>query len=250
MCTYSGPWGWWSLTALLDLALINPFDVPTFRWRGVIWAWMATSKAQKTAEEGVSSASPIPSTAETEALGSTPLDSWGDCLDMVMVGTWWHHLGGVGQRTWKNVIQLPSGAGTNPLPPILPQLVVLSVAHPSPIPVPPPVVHSPIVLNPAPGKEKKGSVTKVRLSHKIVKEQSDRLSSTKETDIPDSTTPMPPPLPMPAPPSPTTTALIYIVLFFWCHSLLLPFWWLICAWDNPKWAKRIWLGDQVNRCLI
>ena len=103
---------------------------------------------------------------------------------------------GVGQRT---VIQLPSGAHTNPLPLILPQPTVLSAAHPSPIAVPPPVIHLLIVINPVPGKEKKSLSQRPDLATKIVKEQSERLSNTMPRNIPDLTTPVPPPLPMPAP---------------------------------------------------
>ena len=170
MCAYSGLGGWWPLTAPLDPAHIYPFDIPTFRQRGVILVGMATSKAWETAEEGTSSASPIPSTAGVEALGSTPSDSWGGSLDIVTVGHSSIFWVGVGQGTWRDVIQLPSGTHTNPLPPILPQPAVPSVAPLSPIAVPPLIVHLPIVVNPVPGKEKRGSVTKARLSHKIVKE--------------------------------------------------------------------------------
>ena len=93
MCAYGSLGGWWSLTAPLNLAFIDPFDAPTFRWRGVIWAGMATSKAWETAKEGASGASPIPLAIGVEGLGLTPLDSWGGSLDTVAVGAWQHLLG-------------------------------------------------------------------------------------------------------------------------------------------------------------
>ena len=89
-------------------------------------------------------------------------------------------LGGGGQRTWRTVRELPSGACTNSLPLILPWLAVLSVI-PQPLTTLLPSSASwPILVNPAPGKKEKGSVTKARLSHKAVKEQSKRQSNTKQ----------------------------------------------------------------------
>ena len=50
-----------------------------------------------------------------------------------------------------------------------------------------------------PWKREKRSITKAKHNHKIVKEQSERLSNSQQREIPDSTTPVPPPPPMPAP---------------------------------------------------
>ena len=79
------------------------------------------------------------------------------------------------------MIQLPSGAHTNPLPLILLQLAVIFAVPLSPVAAPLLSVHWPSLVNVVPGKERKrGSVTKARFSHKIVKEQSGRLSNIKQ----------------------------------------------------------------------
>ena len=92
--------------------IYTPFWCPRHSGKGVsCGVGMATSNAWETAE-GASGDSPIPSTAGAEALGSTPLDSWGGGLDMVAVGAWWHLLSGA-QQTWRSVIWLPSGASSS-----------------------------------------------------------------------------------------------------------------------------------------
>ena len=86
------------------------------------------------------------------------------------------------------MIGLPLRTYTNPLSQILPQLTLLFA-----IPLPPTAV-SPLLTNWAhlgkcsPWKKRKEAVTKARLSHKTVKKQSERLSNTKQREIPDSTT--------------------------------------------------------------
>ena len=72
----------------------------------------------------------------------------------------------------------------------------------------------------SPWKREKGPVTRDILSHKIVKEQSERLSNTKPRGIPDLTTPVPSPLPTLAPlplppmtsPNPPHTPLLLLPL--------------------------------------
>ena len=49
--------GGWPLATPLNLALINPFDTPTFKQRGVMLVGMVTSKAWETVREGASCAS-------------------------------------------------------------------------------------------------------------------------------------------------------------------------------------------------
>ena len=107
MCAYSSPWGWWPLTAPLNLAFIHPFDAPTFRWRGVIWAGMATSKAGERAKREASCASPLLSAAGAEGLGSTPSDSWGGSLETVVVGVWQCLLGGSGAEDMEDCDMAP-----------------------------------------------------------------------------------------------------------------------------------------------
>ena len=118
-------------------SIYKPFWFPPFRWRGVMWVGMAASMAWKTAKKGASCASLLPSAVGAEGFGSTLWDSWGDGLDKVAVGAWWCLLGGLGWRTWRNAIELPSGAHIHPLPLILLQPFPLSAVLPSPTAAPP-----------------------------------------------------------------------------------------------------------------
>ena len=60
---------------ILNPAFIHPFDAPTFRQRGVMWAGIATSKAWETAKGEASCANPLLSAAGVEGLGLMPSDS-------------------------------------------------------------------------------------------------------------------------------------------------------------------------------
>ena len=116
------------------------------------------------------------------------------------------------QRTWRTVIQLPSGACINPLPPILPQLIVIFEVSLSPVTVSLLSVHWPCLVNAVPGKEReRRSFTRASLSHKMLKEQSGRLSNIKQkgnTSLnnpfasfsTNTNTPLPPPTHVPSPP--------------------------------------------------
>ena len=210
-----------------------------------MWAGMAISKACETAEEGASSASPIPSTAGAEASGSTPSDSWGGSLYMV-VGAWWHLLHGGGAEDMEDCDMAP-----------LRNLYKPSASDPATANC---TFYSPSISNhcasplntlahhnkSSPWKRGKESVTKARLSHKIMEEQSERLSDTTPGDIPDLTTPVPPLLPMLAIPPTSTHDLTQPT---WYSSLIvtlsstLPFWGLICKWKQPQMSK----GDQTKK---
>ena len=107
MCTYSSLCGWQPSLHPSTQHLYTLLMPPTFRQRGIMWTGMATSKTWETAEEGASSASPIPSTAGAEASGSIPLDSWGGGLDMVAVGVWLHLLGGGGAEDMEDCDTAP-----------------------------------------------------------------------------------------------------------------------------------------------
>ena len=131
MYTNSSLWGGQPLPHPSIQHLCTLLMPPHSGGRGVMWAGMATFKACETAEEQASSASPIPSTAGAEASGSTPLDSWGGCLDMV-VGAWWHLLGGDGAEDCDTA---PLRSPYKPSALILPQLVVIFVVPLSPVAV-------------------------------------------------------------------------------------------------------------------
>ena len=171
MHTDSGLWGWQSVTAPLNPALINPLDAPNCRWRDVMWAGIATSKVGDAAEEGNSNAISASLTAGAEASG-TAIGSWGSGLEMVVVGVWWCFLGRVGQRTQGNVIWLPTGACTDLLPLILLLLPLSSSAPPSPVTVPPPSAHLLFLIDPNP--EKNGIIHKDQAQK--TKKISDRIS--------------------------------------------------------------------------
>ena len=102
----------------------------------------------------------------------------------------------------------------------------------------------------SPWKRREGSVIKVRLSHKTVKEQLERLSHTKQREIPNWITP------------PTSSAAkagtscfypwmgpVYLILLLSGDFSILTLWWLICKWDNPRLTTGIWLEDLVSRCF-
>ena len=126
--------------------IYTPFWCPTFRQRGVIWAGMATSKAGEAAKGGLLCQS---ATLSCRSRGFRfnafrPLRQW---LQKWWWGAWWCLLGGVGQRTWRTVIELPTGACTNSLPLILPQFFVIFVVPLSPVTAPLLSVHCPSLGN-------------------------------------------------------------------------------------------------------
>ena len=136
----------------------------------------------------------------------------------------------MGQRTWRTVIQLPLGACTNPLPLFLPQPTALSAAPLSPVAVPLLSVHWPSLVNAGPGKgRERGSVTKARFSHKIVKEQSGRLNNIKQMGNTSLNNPF-------ASSSVSASTpylhpwmcLVYLVFFLRYYPFLFSFQWLIC----------------------
>ena len=72
---------------------------------------------------------------------------------MVVVGAWWHLLGGAEDTEECDIA--PPRSPTNPLPPNLPQLAAFFVAPLPPTAVPPPLVNWLILVTAAPGKGKR-----------------------------------------------------------------------------------------------
>ena len=142
-----------------------------------------------------------PSLPGVEGLGLTFSDSWGGGLDMVAVGAWqclldggWAVDMGEHDRTPLRRPYKPSAAD--------PATAISTFRSPSAsnhcASTPNELAHC---SKCSPWKRRMGSVTKARLSHKTVEEQSERLSNTKQREIPDSITPPPPLLLKLAPPA-------------------------------------------------
>ena len=93
MCTDGNLRCWQSLTTPLNPAFINPFDAPHIQVKGCHMGGDGYLQSLETAKEGASCTNPLPSVTGVEGLGSTPLDSWGGRLNMVVIGAWWHLLG-------------------------------------------------------------------------------------------------------------------------------------------------------------
>ena len=165
VCADCSMWGWLPLCATLNLALKHPLDAPNCRWRGVMWAGIATSKSGDAAKEGTSGASSVSLATRMEASGTASSGSWGCGLEMMADGVWWGFWMGVGQRIQGNVIWLPSGDHIDIVPLILPLLLQFSQGPPSPVTVLPPSAHWPSLVDPNPEqkREKMGSITKIKL---------------------------------------------------------------------------------------
>ena len=82
MHTDGGIWGWWILSAALNLASIYPLDAPSWMWRGCILVGITSSEAGGTAGEADYIAWP----AGSETSG--PVDSWGGRWKTVVDGLW------------------------------------------------------------------------------------------------------------------------------------------------------------------
>ena len=147
-------WGWQPLMALLNPAFVHPFDAPHIQVEGSHVSWDGYLQSLGDHWGGSLWCQCNPPTAGVEATGSTPLDSWGGSLYMVAVGNGGIFWVGWG-RTWRSMIELPSRAHTDPPTPILPQPTVLSAPPPSPITAHPPILHVLIIINPAPGRQKR-----------------------------------------------------------------------------------------------
>ena len=86
----------------------------------------------------------------------------------------------------------------------------------------------------SPWKRREWSVNKARLSHKRMTKQSERLSNTKQREIPDSITPAPSSSAKASTPCIyPQTGPVHLILLLCGNFSLLTLWWLIWKWDNP-----------------
>ena len=102
MHTDGGTWGWWTLSAALNLASIYPLDVPSWMQRGCIWAGIASSEA----ENAAGGADSIACLAGSETSG--PVDSWGGRWGTVVDRVWQTFL-------WGGEAEDVEGCDTTPL---------------------------------------------------------------------------------------------------------------------------------------
>ena len=244
--------GRWSLATPLNLILINPFDTPTFKWRGAMLAGMATSKAWEMVREGASCANIPPSAMGVEDSGLTP-GSWREGLHMVAVWAWQHLLVGgwaveIGEwdRAPLRSLYKPSASDSTTAISTFWRLGI-SRCWASSFNIL--AWHNKC----RPRKRKKGLSQRSGLATKPAKEQSERSSDTKKKrkkNIPHLAIPEPHFWLRPVPPCLHPGAgPIYFILFLGIHLRFTLLRWLICTWDNPRWTKGIWLEDLISRCF-